>query len=469
MKLVDAERYGELYPDRHLNVFVPFESHDLDYNVTRALIATLRWSRPELTQAFLKDVVGLEPKDGAYHFDMGGCDYTDFDPADVERKVVLGISVGGKIAENLPSLDDVNQEAIEAIVAAPVALPVKLGEVRRLLARPELDLDDLACLAHTLDELADGSLPDGWIFSAAASTCVLIEAKLLEYLDRYQLDRYSEVFFGRARADGEELVLKTWEDVAGFFRGYAGDADVRTAFLCGQLVDYLDLLGLAPFHGFRPYDFDPDAAQEALGKFYRFAEAVHDRATAAGLPLGDLRPSPTGARIGLADAALPGELCLDLLEAGVRIEHRSGDTPTGRLAGRASVDRILAGSEGGAKNPLEGVTPGAGLHVRVDRLKAPSSDGPAHVERETLREELDPAGFALVLEELRRQHPPAEQSRDMAGGYRRGALSIGRTIDRHEAVGSGDGEPVLEQTVAALGELVKLARQLVPDATPVAG
>ena len=40
MKLDAAERRGDLYPDRHLNVFVPFHGHLLDANVTRAVVST---------------------------------------------------------------------------------------------------------------------------------------------------------------------------------------------------------------------------------------------------------------------------------------------------------------------------------------------------------------------------------------------------------------------------------------------
>jgi hypothetical protein len=467
MKLADAERHGDLYPDRHLNVFVPFESHDLDYNVTRALISTLRWSRPEVTRGFLSEVVGVSAEDGNYHYDMQGCDYEDFDPGKVAQQVVLGISTTGQLAK-LPSLDDVNQDALRSILRMPFPLEVKLEEVRRALGRHEVDLEDLATLAHTLDELEEGSLPDGWIFSDEGGVCVLIEAKLLDRLDLYQLQRYSEVWYGRAMP-ADEVVLKRWEQVAEFFAGYRDDEDTRTAFLCGQFHDYLDLLGLASFTGFKPYDFDPDTAQEALAKFSRFAQAVHGAAQGRGLPLGNPRLSPTGARLPFSDAALPGELCLDLLEAGVRVELRLGDAPAGRLAGREAVDRLLDSSADGERNPLEGHDSADGLYVRIERLRADALDGAAFVERETLHQDLDAAEFGYVLSELRAQHPPAERSRDMSGHYRRATLSLGCLIDRHDAVGSGDGAPVIEQVVSTLTSLSKIARALLPETEPVAG
>ena len=469
MKLADAEQHGDLYPDRHLNVFVPFESHDLDYNVTRALISTLRWSRPEVTHAFLTEVAGLESASGEnYHYDMQGCDYEDFDPANVAKQVVVGVSIKGTLAQ-LPSLDDVNQDALRSILRMPFPLEVKLEEVRRALGRHEVDLEDLATLAHTLDELEEGSLPDGWVFSDESGVCVLIEAKLLARLDLYQLQQYSEVWYGRTMPQ-DEIVLRTWAQVAACFAKFRDDDDVRTAFLCRQLHDYLDLLGLASFTGFKPYDFDPDTAQEALVKFTGFARAVHAAAQGQGLALGSVRPTPIGARLPFSDAALPGELSLALVgEQGLRVELRLGDGLGGRLAGRAAVDRLLESTEDGAQNPLAEFSAEQALYVRIERLLAESLEEGFYVERETSRLDLNPAEFGEVLGELRGQHPPADQAKDMAGHYRRGALSIGCMIDRHTAVGSGDGAPLIEQVVQTLTTLGKLARTLLPETEPVAG
>src|SRR5688500_14544189 len=110
MKLAAANRHAALYPDRHLNVFVPYRSHALDYNVTRALISTLRWAKPELSRDFAAQVAGVTLPAGSrasFHHDLHACDYEDFDPAATKHQVVLGISTGGAIAPNLPSLDGV--------------------------------------------------------------------------------------------------------------------------------------------------------------------------------------------------------------------------------------------------------------------------------------------------------------------------------------------------------------------------
>ncbi len=464
MKLDAAARHAELYPDRHLNVFVPYRAHDLDYNVTRAVVSTLRWARPDLAREFAAELCGVEAAAAGplgYQFDLHACDYEDFDPAKVRHQVVLGVSVEGRIAEGLPSLDALDRDAVFAVLHAATPAEAKLAELRRLLARPELTLDEADTLAHTLEELEQGSLPDGWVFSPEASVCVLIEAKLQRLLDRTQLARYAEVYFEKGLAP-EHLVLRTWADVARFFAARRGDLDPLTAFLCRQLHDYLDVLGLAGFGGFKPYDFDPDAAHEALPKFLAFAHAARAAAVEAGVPLGEVRPSPTGARIAWADEDLPGELRLDLLEAGLRIEHRAGDAPAGRHAGRRAVDAILARPED--ENPLAGLSDAdaGGLRLRVERLTASAPGGEAFPDLVVLDEALAPAEFGLALEELRRQHPPAERARDLAGHTRQGALSIGRLVARDDLLGAA--EAATAPVVAACHDLLRVARALAPRA-----
>lgn len=461
MKLAAAEQDQDLYPDRHLNVFVPYKSHGLDYNVTRAMISTLRWSHAGVTQAFLKAIAGVETGASAYHYDLHAVDYEDLDPAKAKVQVVLGISVAGRLSTNLPPLDDAAQSGVLLnILRAPAFLnsppDLKLEQVRKVLGRPELTLDDLAVLFHTLEELEEGIHPDGWIFSSEeGGVCVLMEAKLTSLLDLSQLQRYADVYYDRDYS-ADQMVLSSWEAIAAFFHDYRRDDDPRTAFLCGQLVDYLDLLGLATFKGFRPYDFDLEAAQEALPKFFKFAERIHAVATERGLPLGDVRMSPTGARIDLQ--SLPGELALDIREAGLRVELALGDTFGVDLPGRAAVDAVLAAHTAEDANPLAGMELPA-LTARVDRLQARSADGlEAFPERTIMTQALDAAEFHHVLGELRRQHPSVDAAKDATGHYRRGKLAIGYLVPKAEAI--GDGAALIEGILGKATHLVHIARAL---------
>lgn len=454
MKLAAAERHDDLYPDRHLNVFVPYGTHTLDYNVTRALVTTLRWSRPELTQAVLQELAGVSvAADVGFQYDLHACDYEDFDPSRVETQVVLGISIQGALASSLPPLDDGELQAtLLGFLRSAFSPAQKLEEVRRVLARPELSMDELETLHHTLEELEDGCLPDGWVFSPKGGVCVLIEAKLLNLLDLSQLQRYADVYYQR-QFQASDMRLATWERVAEVVACFRDDADVRTAFLCRQLHDYFDLLGLAPFGGFKPYDFDLDTIREALPKFQRFAAALRNQATEQGLPLGPPRPSPTGVRVAFSEEAYAGELALDLLEQGVRVELRCGDGP----GARGAVDRLLETTHDGETNPLAGQDLG-GLYVRLERLRSSDADGETFVELETLKEELNADEFGFVLSELRRNHPPAEAGKGIAGYYRRGTLSLGRIIERDAAIGGDSG--VLDACLAAVASVVRAARAL---------
>lgn len=460
MKLADAEQRSDLYPDRYLNVFVPYRSHLADANLTRAIVSTLRWARPELTTAFLKEFAHVEPKSaGAFHYDLKACDYEDFDPASVETQVILGISLAGTLATQLPPFDDAARSAVLlSITRAPLPEEVKLEQIRRVLVRPELDLEDLRCMAHTLEELQEGCLPDGWVFSQDAGVCVLIEAKLTERLDLYQLQRYAGVYYGR-EFGAEDMALTTWDRVAGFFADHRDDADPLTAFLCGQVHDYLDLLGLAPFNGFKPYDMDVDTMHEALPKFLKFVEAVRAEGIGRGLPLSKPRMSATGARLPFASDTLLGELRFDLLERGIRVELSLGDGLEGPHPGRGALDRLLELTQDGEVNPLAGQTLEDDLYVRLGRLRQERGQGEVFFDREVSRQPLDPDAFGELLGDLRLQHPPHDKALSAAGDYRQGLLAIGREVPRADAL--SPAKSLLGKTTDAAEVLTRLARNLV--------
>jgi hypothetical protein len=453
MKLAAAARQPDLYPDRHLNVFVPYGTHDLDYNVTRALIATLRWSVPQLTRDFLAQVAGVRAESESFQFDLQASDFEDFDPTRAKRKVVLGISGEGRVATHLPSLDAIDRPRLAQALAQsdPRA---RLEAVRVVLARNEVDQDEVAVLAHALAELRAGSLPDGWIFAPDGSLCVLVEAKLLALLDESQLDRHAEVWFGRKR-EGEDLVLTTWNKVAAFFATHREHPDARTAFLCRQLFDYIDLLGFATFEGFKPYDFDGDALVDSLKKLRSFVEEVRKALAASGSPFGTAAPTPQGSRIAFANPACLGEARIDLATDGIRVGWRVGDSPSGRAPGQAGVDALLALTDDGRRNKAAGLElVSRGLRVRVERL-VPGPIG-LTVENETYAHDFTPGDLGEALHELRLQHPSGAGARTA----RFGALAVECLVGRDEACGGRDA--VVSAAARILLDVGRLAERLLP-------
>lgn len=456
MKVASAVRYAELYPDRHLNVFVPYGTHDLDYNVTRAVIATLRWSRPQLTREFLQEVAAIDAGAATFQFDLQASDFEDYDPAKARRKVVLGISVEGRVSKHLPPLAAIDRARLDRALGTPG--PARIEAARQALARPDVDWDDLEVLAHALGELRSGSLPDGWIFSTDGSLCVLVEAKLTRLLHQEQLDRHAELYFGRRR-EGPDLVLTTWSRVARFFDERRSDEDPRTRFLVGQLFDYLDLMGFAPFEGFKPYDFDGDTLTDSLPKFRRFVDEARKAALALGAPLAETLPTPTGARIEFSNPGLLGEARLDLLAEGVRVAWRVGDAPMGRLAGSTGTDALLETCEASHKNPLLGIKLATGtghLVARVERLVA-SPQGPV-VDAQTYEHAFSPEDFPDVLQALRLQHPSGDQGRTP----RRGALQIEKVIPRDECLAGR--EAVLAEAAKILSDVARIGERVIAPA-----
>lgn len=453
MKLSFAAESPELYPDRHLNIFVPYGTHELDYNVTRAMICALRWSAPDLVRDFLKEVMAVEVNgEVPALYDLQACDYDGFDTEACETRKLLGVSRAGKIAERLPAIDQVDQSQI--LHALRAAVPEeRLARARQILNNSELTADDVEVLEHTLEEYERGSMPDGWIFTADGKVCVLIEAKLTHSLDQYQLDRHAETWYGEP-CRGDDLVLATWRRLAAFFEARRDHADPRTAFLCRQFVDYLELLGQAPFDGFKPYDLDGDALLGSLPKLMSFSEVLIAAGQSAGIPLGPkVAPSGSGIRIGFGDPSLVGALGVELNDDSVSFLYTIGEQLDGQaLAGAEGADKMLDSCQNGLVNPLADIGEiTAGQSVRVDRLVW-NNGHPAH-DRPVYTDDFKPEEFSEVLEELSGQHPPAERRQSQG---RSGVLTISRSLEGPAAmVGK---EAILEAGLNAFREYLKIAR-----------
>jgi hypothetical protein len=456
VKLSIAAEREELYPDRHLNVFVPYQSHDLDYNVTRALICTLRWSRPSLARAFLTELVGCENTAGSQLlYDLQACDYEDFDPERCATRKLLGISRDAKVATLLPALDTLHQREALALLRSPADNQQRLEDLRLLIGEPRLGFDELEVLEQTLEEYERGSLPDGWIFSDDRSVCVLIEAKLTRLLDLHQLDRHADTWYGEPCQEAD-LVLLSWAQIARFMSKHRSDDDPRTSFLCHQLVDYLELLGLADFSGFKPYDLDGDGLLDALPKLKNFTASVLSSARESGLDVAlEQSQQACAMRVEFSDSSLPGSLAIELGADSLSFQYTVGH-PLGsaELSGEAGVDRVLAScGEQGLDNPLAGLALSHADHtVKVERRERTQER--SCVDRSVFEDAFEPDAFLEVIDALSTQHPAADRRAEQG---RSGLLTISRTL--HGADVYSEVDAVLEQARTSLADYCSVARR----------
>jgi hypothetical protein len=204
-------------PDRHHNCFFYYRGpsmakagdeagrihQQVEDNTTKALINVLERSTPKVGRSFMErfspdGVPAGEPL--AFHLQRT--------PANLPRpgRALLGISVLGAID------------------------PATLGADETGMT-PRID---------AAIELSDASV-------------LLIEVKVEDYLDGHQLDRHAKGW----ALPADTMSLARWSDVwrwASNERGRTPDA--VTGFLLGELCDYLEIVGLAPWAGFRVEDMD---------------------------------------------------------------------------------------------------------------------------------------------------------------------------------------------------------------------
>lgn len=456
MKIDVAAQLKDLYPDRHLNVFVPYNNYDLDYNVTRALISTLRWSDPSLVRHFLKDIAGVDLEEGAHLlYDLQACDYDDYDPEQCETRKMIGISRGGEVATRLPAVDHIYQPHVLSALRRAADKDQQLAALQSLTGKPELTIDDLEVLEHTLEEYERGSLPDGWIFSSDRKACVLIEAKLTRYLDQHQLDRHTETWFGEP-CRGDDLVLVTWERIAEFAKQHSQSEHGQTAFLCRQLFEYLEILGQAPFESFKPFDLDGDSLLDSLPKLSRFAELVAESARDQGIPLSyKIINRGSSVRIPFGDPSLLGAVGFELQDDALSFIFTLGeDLPDAPKAGSEAADQALAGNHGGLVNPLQEWQPeGSGYKVGIDRWVFKNNQW--NFDLRVYEADFDAAAFSEVLDELVTQHP--KSALRQAQG-RSGVLIVSQTL-RSEAVLIPSDE-LKAQALTAFKDYAAMARRL---------
>lgn len=193
------------------------QHRQVEDNTTKALINLLEHAEPSLTASFLAEFVATAELDGSppsYYLQRG----PDGEPG--EPTWLLGLSV--------------------------------LGE-----------LDPLSATAP----VSGGSRVDAAI-QLPGSALVLIEVKVVEYLDYQQLCRHAERWklpvlppAPDTWATDASWKLARWADVYRWAKDLLPEiTDDVSRFLLQQFAEYLDLVGLAPFNGFRKEHFDFFAA-----------------------------------------------------------------------------------------------------------------------------------------------------------------------------------------------------------------
>lgn len=125
-----------------------------------------------------------------------------------------------------------------------------------------------------------GGRPDAWIFSGT-DLAIMIESKLSPNVDKKQLQ-------GHLKAVGWcefSRVDIRWQDIYQCMRGTAAACrEGKDRFITHQFLNYLEVMGMSPFQGFRNADFDlfisydenADYRPVVKKKLTDFAQVVYD-------------------------------------------------------------------------------------------------------------------------------------------------------------------------------------------------
>ena len=313
-------------PDRHLNIFHAYRhgstadaGHEvaLEDNVTRALIITLE-SSELLTRDFLDEFAGVKPRKGVkFEYGLQGTptnESEDGEDGGPQSDLMQVLAIAPR--PDAPKAVQVPQEVLDAIEKLELSLRRDFRRrVDRLATRvkdesldvvavaaelrvlPELSNSevDAAALANTdlpsyLLGLLSGSRPDAWVSGTGFN--VLFENKLYGGITGEQIRRHiregfgdglEPVYFSRKKPDAVEVnqvpvSVWSWRDVYGFFKQVRDDASRRSIgvvprFIVGQLLDYLEVIGMGEVK-FSWSDFrTPDGE---LGMLHSRIEALGD-------------------------------------------------------------------------------------------------------------------------------------------------------------------------------------------------
>jgi hypothetical protein len=248
--------------DLHHNLFYGYRGpgtdadrdQQLENNVTKALINTLRLGGTDVWRRFLAWVGITDARDAEFllqrcHLPSGGA-------ARRRRRVLLGISKG-RSSWSPDACEDMTSS-----VAAVSSISDSLG---------------------ALADAPEGSRPHAWVYGDGF--VVLVESKVgdNDFSPRQMAAHLARL--GTAEQTRPKVVLRTWRDVHGFFHGLLPSlADTSSRLLVEQFIQFLEYSDMSGFTGFQREHFgyfllhhDDDARRWVHGRVKDFAARVQTR------------------------------------------------------------------------------------------------------------------------------------------------------------------------------------------------
>lgn len=244
--------------DRHLNLFYTYNTNHLEDNVTRALAITLQQLTPAhlrllLKDCFLSSTDENDPSALAERIELMASDEFEFDlqvtrqaPGEAEEDALLTRENG-----------------------------FLLGITRRGDSDP-ITPDDAPSDETTSSD--SGGRPDAWIADNGNQVAGIVEVKLGDDLYKDQLHGHFETFFDQRETRIQDVFHETsWDQVVSYLEAIRGQTqDPVENHYIRNFVDYVDMLGLVSFRGFRRDDFGETRGNKIPRRFLQRLDSQAD-------------------------------------------------------------------------------------------------------------------------------------------------------------------------------------------------